>query len=127
MNDEQFDDFCRRSLDFDPGTASPSTWSKMRPKRWSWLPTVPEIFATGCACALALIAVGVRFNQTSDSGSGSNPVIQRAIVQSSAGLQASTIQIPDTTQWTTEAIRTPSPVWLVTGERAGGEGKAGYR
>lgn len=104
MTDEQFDEICRNSLAFEPGGASASTWSRMRPAKWGWLPTIPEILACGCACGLALIVVGVRFDHNSAAPAEQNPVIQRAVGGSFAGLQASALRVPDTTSWSDVSI-----------------------
>jgi len=99
MTDEQFDEICRSALDYDPGRASSATWSRIRPTRWSWLPTVPEILACGCACGLVLLVIGFRVNRNSGVTADSNPVIKRAMAESSRGLQASAFPILDTTPW----------------------------
>jgi hypothetical protein len=107
MTDEQFDEICRSALSFEPGTASASAWRKIRPPRWAWLPTIPEILACGCACALALFAIGGRFRHDQFSVAERNPVIQRAIGRSLAGLQVSSAQLPDTTQWAEPSLSLP--------------------
>lgn len=107
MTDEQFDEVCRSALAFEPGPASGSTWSKIRPPRWSWLPTVPEILACGFACGLALLVFGVRSGRNPSLTSEPNPVIEQAMGGSLAGLQASALQIPDTTQLTEASLSLP--------------------
>ena len=107
MTDEQFDEICRGALAFDPGAASVSTWSKVRPPRWSWLPTVPEILACGCACGLALLCFGVRLGRATGAATETNPVVRRAAEASLAGLQASAGELPDTTPWTEVSLALP--------------------
>jgi hypothetical protein len=108
MTDDQFDEICRDALAFEPGRASERAWSRVQPTRWSWLPTVPEILACGCACGLVLFVVGVQFGHRPHLSDESNPVVQRAMGGSLAGLQASTFQVPDTTSWTETAVTLPA-------------------
>jgi len=108
MTDEQFDEICRSALAFEPGAASAATWSRIRPARWNWLPTVTEILACGCTCALALVVVGIRVKRNPSFAVDSNPVIRRAMAESSKGLQASAFQILDPTQWTEGSLFLPA-------------------
>jgi len=108
MTDEQFDEICRSALACEPGAASEATWSRIRPPKWTWLPTVPEILACGCACGLILFIVGVRSSRNPGTTADSNPVVNRAMGGSFAGLQASAIQFPDTTPWTESSLSLPA-------------------
>jgi len=105
MTDEQFDEKCRNALAYEQDTVSGATWSRIRPARRNWLPTIPEIAACGCACGLALFLVAVRLSRPSFT-TDSNPVIQRAIGESLAGVSA--LQVPDTTPWTEASLSLPS-------------------
>jgi phage tail protein X len=95
MTDEQFDEVCRRALAFEPGPARASTWSNIRPARWNWLPTVPEILACGFACGLVLYVLAGQFSRNPGLAADSNPVIQKAIGGALPDLQASTLTVPD--------------------------------
>jgi hypothetical protein len=108
MTDEQFDEICRSALAFEPGTANGATWSRIRPPRWNWLPTVPEILACGCACGLVLFVFGVRLSWGQGHPADANPVVQRALRGSLAGLEASALQFPDATQWTEASLSLPA-------------------
>lgn len=99
MTDEQFDEICRGALAFEPGAPSASTWSKIRPKRWAWLPTVPETLACGCAGGVALLVLGVQLGRKPPTAVDDNPVVQRAMEGSLSGLQASAAHLPDTASW----------------------------
>jgi hypothetical protein len=107
MTDEQFDEICRKALAYEPGMASGATWSRIRPTRRSWLPTVPEILACGCVCGLILLVVGARYQYDPRLGPDSNTVIQMALRGSSIGLQASAFQVPDMTPWTETSLSLP--------------------
>jgi hypothetical protein len=108
MTDDQFDEICRNALAFEPGAESASTWSKIRPSRWGWLPTVPEILSCGCACGLALVMLGLQFGHKPASASEPNPVIHQAMGGSLTGLQASAYQLPDTTALTEMSLSLPA-------------------
>ena len=107
MTDEQFDEICRSALASEPGVASEVTWSKIRPQRWKWLPTVPEILACGCACALVLLALGIQSSRAPGLTADSNPVVKTAMGRSLAGLQASAALVPDITTWTEASLALP--------------------
>ena len=107
MTDEQFDEMCRNALAFEPGQASKATWSKIRRPRWSWLPTVPEILTCGCACGLALFVLGALSSRNLGHSADSNPVVQKAMVESLAGTRVSSLQVPDATSWTAASISLP--------------------
>jgi hypothetical protein len=117
MTDDQFDEICRGSLDFEPGRASASTWSRIRPTRGKWFPTVPEILACGCACGFVLVVFAVQFDHNPSLTADSNPLVRRAMGGSSMGLQVSTFQVPDTTPWieTSLAFPTISGTWSEQG------------
>jgi hypothetical protein len=104
MTDEQFDEICRGALAFDPGPAKSSTWSRIQPRKWTWLPTIPEILGCGCAAALALLIVALRFTPNSDVPPNPNPVVQQAMAQSETTWQASTLDLPDPSQWTSTSL-----------------------
>jgi len=106
MTDEQFDEICRSSLACEPAPASEATWSRIRPekRKWNWLPTVPEILVCGGACGLVLLALGIQSSRAPGLTADSNPVVKTAMGRSFAGLQASTVQVPDTTQWTETSL-----------------------
>ena len=106
MTDEQFDEICRSALACEPGRAREATWSRIRPTRWYWVPTVPEILACGCACGFVLFVVDLQFKRHEGFGDP-NPVVQRAMGGSLAALQFSALQIPDTTPWTAASLSLP--------------------
>jgi hypothetical protein len=108
MTDDQFDELCRTALAFEPGAASAKTWSRIRPVKINWLPTVPEIFACGCPCGLVLFAFWIQLSPRPGVTLDSNPVVQKAIGESSTGLQASAFQVPGTTSWTKTSISLPA-------------------
>ncbi len=108
MTDEQFDEICRSALAYDPGAASEPTWSKIRRRpRWSWLPTIPETLTCGLACGFILFVFWVQLGHKTGLPTDSNPVVQKAVGGSLAVLQASTLQVPDTTQWTEASLGFP--------------------
>jgi hypothetical protein len=104
MTDDQFDELCRSALAFEPGLATAKSWSRIRPSKVNWLPTVPEIFACGCACGLVLVVLGVRLNRNQAVPADSNPVVQKAVGESLRGLQASAFQVPGTASWTQSSL-----------------------
>jgi hypothetical protein len=77
LTDEQFDDIAKQSLSYE-SLPSESTWNRVRPRRWSWLPTTREILACGSvgALALGLVWVGIGHVQTPDAP---NPIVQNAM------------------------------------------------
>jgi hypothetical protein len=116
MTDEQFDEICRGALAYEPGAARDSVWSKIRPSKWSWLPTIPEVLSCGCACGLILVGLSVQFGQKSEPVAEANPFIQRAMGRPLAGLQVSAVQFPDSTPWTELTLTLPS----ASGAKKGG-------
>ena len=117
MTDEQFDEICRNSLAYEPGRATEATWSKIRMRRWSWLPTIPEILVCGCTCGLALLIVGIQVSASPPSIKKPNSVIQTAMKGTLSGLQASAIQIPDARSWTDVSISLPDESRTAVKER----------
>lgn len=119
MTDEQFDEICRASLACETEAAKEATWSRIRPQRrkWNWLPTVPEILVCGCACGLVLLALGLQSSQHQGLTADANPVVKKAMGRSLAGLQASAVQVPDTTLWTKTSLSLPTITRTFSRER----------
>lgn len=109
MTDEQFDEICRSSLACEPAATHEATWARIRPqkRKWSWLPTIPEILACGCACGFVLLAFGIQSSRDSDLTADSNPVVKKAIGGSLAGLQPTAVLVPNTTPWTDASLALP--------------------
>lgn len=93
MTDEQFDNLARGALAFEAGPPSESTWNRMKPARWTWLPTVREILVCGCAGALALVLVGLGISREQESTLKPNPVIQSALHDETRSVLASVTRI----------------------------------
>ena len=108
MTDEQFDEICRSSLHCELGTASAEMWSRVRPPRRNWLPSIPEILSCGFACGIVLLVISVRVNRNQSFTSESNPIVQKAMGGSLSGLQASAVLQPDSSPWSEESLSFPS-------------------
>ncbi len=93
MNDQQFDELARRALAFDPGSPNEAAWKRVKPVRWAWLPTVPEILACSSCCALALLVVGLRIRRGGNMTSQPSPVIENAVYREPPSLVASVTRI----------------------------------
>ena len=93
MTDEQFDDLARKALAFEAGSANESIWNRIKPARWTWLPTVREILACGCVGALALVLIGLGIGHRQASPSKPNPVIQGAMHDETRSILASVTRI----------------------------------
>ena len=93
MTDEQFDDVAKQALTFEAGPPSEAVWNRVKPVRWSWLPTIREILVCGCVAGLALGAVGLGISRKHDSASKPNPVIQGAMHDETKSVLASVTRI----------------------------------
>jgi hypothetical protein len=91
MTDDQFDELSKKALAFDAGSPNEATWSRIRPVRWKWLPTVPEILFCGCVCGLALLLVGLRAPGLPPEEP--SPIVQRALSNSPSSIVASVSRI----------------------------------
>lgn len=110
MNDEKFDDIARAALAFEAGPPNEAAWNRIRPRSWSWLPTVREILVCGGVCALALGFVGLRIARNRASVSEPNTVIQSAMRDEPQSILASIGRIADTPQlgdWAMPPRNTP--------------------
>ena len=93
MTDEQFDDLARGALAYEAGPPNEAAWNRIKPARWTWLPTVREILACGGVCALALVFVGLRIGGKQESTSVPNPVIQSAMHDEARSVLASVTRV----------------------------------
>ncbi len=96
MTDEQFDDLARKALAFDAGPTSQSSWHRVQPVRWAWLPTLREIMICGCVGAAALTLVSVRINHGAPSPPKPNAVVQAALPTQRRSLLAEVTRIDGT-------------------------------
>ena len=93
MTDEQFDDMAREALAFEAGPPNEATWNRVKPVRWTWLPSVPEILTCGCAGALALLFMGLTFGPRQEPATAPNPVIRGAMHDETRSVLASVTRI----------------------------------
>jgi hypothetical protein len=99
MTDEQFDALAKKALAADLGPPRESQWNRVRPVRWSWMPSVREILVSGCVCGLALLFVGLRTPRRHQLDAASNMTIQSALHDEKRSVLASVTWIADAPAW----------------------------
>lgn len=79
MNDSEFDSVARKALAYDAGNAPESSWRRVQPVRFAWLPTIREILVCGAVSALALFVIGLSVRGPQRLPLNSSSVIQEAL------------------------------------------------
>ena len=103
MTDEQFDDLARKALAIEASSPSEAVWARIKPVRWKWLPTIPEIMICGCTCALLLGLIGLRIIRNRPADPEPNPVIVSALHDAPSSTLAEVTSFPDQPSWSEQA------------------------
>ena len=104
MPDEQFDEIARRAFSAEPRSVSEATWQRVKPRRWSWVPSIPETLACGLACALLLFFLSLQTADPLNYPEVQSGIVTNALVRGQSGLQESMVWIADSPTLNDESL-----------------------